>query len=102
MTSLRRRVGAFTLTLSMCVSLFAGSIPALAADDEIDYTKPELYSKPKLVMDYLGDNKTRSDGSLAPVGGINTTPTGNYVPNAVGADMLLHAPAAVDLSLIHI
>ena len=96
MTSLRRRVGAFTLTLSMCVSLFAGSIPALAADDEIDYTKPELYSKPKLVMDYLGDNKTRSDGSLAPVGGINTTPTGNYVPNAVGADMLLHAPAAVD------
>lgn len=51
MTKRFRRVGAFVLALSMCASMILESIPAAQAADT------PVPNKPKLVMDFLGDNK---------------------------------------------
>lgn len=52
MTKLHKRIEAFVLALSMCASLFLGSAPAAQAAPAA--ATPD---KPKLVMDFLGDNK---------------------------------------------
>lgn len=52
MTKLHKRIEAFMLALSMCASLFLGSAPAAQAAPAA--ATPD---KPKLVMDFLGDNK---------------------------------------------
>jgi len=77
MTKLKKRVGALALSLSMTLSLFLGSMPVQAAE-----TEPEVYKRPELVMDFLGDNKVLGTGNA-------------YQSGKVG-DGTLKVPADVD------
>lgn len=54
MTNWRKRAGALALAVAMILSTALSSVPALAAETP---TTPTTYQKPKLVMDFLGDNK---------------------------------------------